>query len=371
MHFADGTVVLKPGEPNDAIAFVISGRLRVHLDAPDSPNFFTIDVGDFVGEMSVIDRKPVSAYVVADAGCRVLMVDAETFFGHLLAIPEIGRRLMAVLTQRLRRASDRMMEELRANMELAQLQRDLHVAHDIQLGMLPQESSLFADRAEVDCAAGIRVARQVGGDFYDAYFVDQNHLFIMIGDVCGKGLPAALFMVRAMTLLRSESTRRERAKRNPLPRMMDRVNQLLTERNEASLFVTVFCALLDTATGALAFVNAGHNPPALALPDGAFSLLDEPRNPVAGMIEGLAYKGGETVLAPGSAIVLYTDGVTEAAAPGGENFGLERFLAVLDASERTARALAQATLGAVEAFAGSAPQSDDIAVIVARYVGPA
>jgi serine phosphatase RsbU (regulator of sigma subunit) len=278
---------------------------------------------------------------------------------------------MVILTERLRRASARMLAQQRAALEFAQLQRDLRVAHDIQLGMLPQQTNLFADRAEVDVAAGIRVAREVGGDFYDAYFVDPTHLFLMIGDVCGKGLPAALFMVRAMTLLRSESTRRDRSKMGALHKLMDRVNALLVERNETSHFATVFCALLDTVTGRLAYVNAGHCPPLLAAPGGAFVPLAEPRNPVVGIVEGLAFASAELDLAPGSVLVLYTDGVTEALTPEQEEFGIGRVLATLGGPERSPAAIVPAIFGAVEGFAGMATQSDDIAILAARYVGPA
>lgn len=370
VRYPDGTVLLRPGERNTTVAFVLSGRLRVHHDAPGSQNFFVIEVGNCAGEMSAIDGKPVSAYVVADSGCRALLVEGDTLFAALLSAPEAARRFMAVLTERLRRTSERMLEQQRQRMEFEQLQRDLRVAHDIQLGMLPHEASFLSDRPEVEIAAGIRVARQVGGDFYDAYFVDRSHAFLMIGDVCGKGLPAALFMVRAMTLLRSESSRRHGARKQPLQFLMDRVNALLLERNDASLFATVFCGLLDTTTGRLAYVNAGHCPPLLAGPGRPFAPLAEPRNPVVGIIDGISYVGGEIALEPGATLVLYTDGVTEAQSRDDGDFGAARLLAALDSTERRASSLLEATLCAVSDFAGAEPQSDDIAVLVARFLGP-
>jgi serine phosphatase RsbU (regulator of sigma subunit) len=255
-------------------------------------------------------------------------------------------------------------------MELKQLQRELGLAQEIQAGMLPQESPLFPERADVDCAARIRVARQVGGDFYDAFFIDQTRLLVTIGDVCGKGMPAALLMVRTVTLLRSEATRRTGAKRGQLQRMVERLNQQLAERNEAALFVTTFCALLDTATGKLAFVNAGHNPPLLALGDGSFELLIGPRNPVAGFVGTLSYGAGEVALPPGSALVLYTDGVIDAQAASGELFGEQRLLDALNrASGRSATQLVDDTMAALDGFVGDAAQADDIAVLALRYSG--
>ena len=236
--------------------------------------------------------------------------------------------------------------------------------------MLPQESPLFPERADVDCAARIRVARQVGGDFYDAFFIDQTRLLVTIGDVCGKGMPAALLMVRAVTLLRSEATRRTGAKRGQLQRIVERLNQQLAERNDASLFVTTFCALLDTATGKLSFVNAGHNAPLLAPRDGPFAFVSGPRNPVAGLVGTLAYSAGEVTLAPGSALVLYTDGVVDAQAADGGLFGEQRLLDALDAApERGAVNLVDATMAAVDRFVGDAAQADDIAVLALRYSG--
>jgi serine phosphatase RsbU (regulator of sigma subunit) len=381
VRFHDGAVMLRPGQPNDAMAFVINGRLRVHLDAPDSPTYFVIAAGDCVGELSVIDGRPASAYVVADPGTRVLLVDADTLFERLLAIPAVSRNFMRILSDRVRRTSSRVVEQIRSELDLAHLQRDLGFAREIQAGMLPQESPLFPDREEVDCAARLLAARQVGGDFYDAFFIDSTRLFVTIGDVCGKGLPAALFMVRALTVLRGEATRRTGAKRAYVQRVVERVNRLLVERNEQSLFVSLFCALLDTATGTLAYVSAGHNPPALALGGGPFELVTAPRNPVAGMMEGLSFAGGEVQLPPESVLVLYTDGVTEAQGERGEQveqveqleqFGPARLLATLNgAGERSATALVDATLAAVDRFTGERAPYDDMAVLALRYRSPA
>jgi len=370
-RYTGGEVLVRPSEPNTVVRFVLSGRLRVHLDAPDSPGFFAIEAGDCVGELSAIDGQPASAYIVADGACRVLLVDADTLFDRLLTIPEVNRRFMAMLTGRIRRTSDRVLNQTRTRFELAQLQRELGLAHEIQAGMLPQESPLFPDRTDVDCAARIRVARQVGGDFYDAFFIDQTRLLVTIGDVCGKGMPAALLMVRAVTLLRSEATRRTGAKRGQLQRLVERMNQQLAQRNEASYFVTTFCALLDTATGSLLYVNAGHNPPALALGAGSFELLKGPRNPVAGFVRDRTYATGEATLPPGSTLVLYTDGVIDAQAANGEIFGERRLFETLEAApDRGAAPLADRIMAAVDGFIGDAAPADDIAVLALRYSGP-
>lgn len=368
--FREDTVLLRPGDCNEVVAFVLDGRLRVYLDSLEDPDFVSIDPGRLVGELSVIDGDPVSAFVVADAGTHLLLVDQDTLFGKLLPVPEVSRNFMRMLTNRVRKTSERIVGQLRAAHAWEQLQRDLRVAHDIQIGMLPDAASLFPDRHDIEFAAGIRVAQEVGGDFYDAFFLDEHHLFVAIGDVCGKGLPAALFMVRALTLLRSEATSRSGSRLRPLPQVIERVNAQLLERNEASLFVTIFCAVLDTRTGRLVHVNAGHNAPVLVSPDGTAGFLEVRRNPVVGILGGLRFEASELVLAPGTTLFLYTDGATEAESAAGELFGTDRLLAAVgDTSARDARTISDRTFASVLEFSRDTVQSDDITLVAVRYVG--
>jgi CRP-like cAMP-binding protein/anti-sigma regulatory factor (Ser/Thr protein kinase) len=172
VRYPDSQVVLRPGERGDAITFVLSGRLRVHLDAPDSANFFTIGAGEFTGELSVIDGKAVSAYVVADSGCRALLVDSETLFRRLLTVPEVCRNFMTAYSERVRGTSVHIIEQLRAEMA----HREAQAAQRVQSGLLQPDSPLLPERTEVDCAVRMRAAREVGGDFYDAFFVDPRRL---------------------------------------------------------------------------------------------------------------------------------------------------------------------------------------------------
>jgi anti-sigma regulatory factor (Ser/Thr protein kinase)/CRP-like cAMP-binding protein len=362
VSYPDGQVLLRPGERGDALVFVLAGRLRVHLDAPDSPNFFTIGAGDFTGELAVIDGKPVSAYVVADAGCRVILVDAETLFRRLLTVPEVNRNFMTAYSERVRGTSVHVIEQLRAEMA----HRESQSASRIQAAVLPQGASLLAGRSEVDCAASLRPAREVGGDFYDAFFLDRTRLFVAMGDVSGTGLPTALGLARAVSILRRE------AASGTLPEAVGRLNRLLLETGEAGLSVSLFCAVLDTATGKLAYVSAGHPAPALARGDGLFRALEATRNPVVGVVESAAYAGGEVELTPGSALVLRTDGATDAQTWSREAFGEARLLEALnDADDRSAAALIEDTIAAIDRFVGDAPQADDITLLALRYRGPA
>ena len=368
--FPDEQLLLKRGDINTHVALVISGQLRIHLDSPDSDDFIEIAAGECAGEMSIIDGEPVSAYVVADAGCRLLLMEGTAFLNQVLIIPEVARNLMTAFAERMRANNGLIIRRTKAAMELQRLQRELRFARSIQAGLMPQRKPFFPERPDVDCAAHITPAREVGGDFYDAFLVDAETLFLTIGDVCGKGMPASLLMVRTLTLLRSEVARRPPHEQPEIRTVMYRVNRLLNANNEAQMFSSVFAALLDLESGRLRYVNAGHNPPLLFPPHGRCEFLAEPRNPVLGIRDGLEYRAGAVTLAAGSALLLYTDGVTEAARTSGELFGEERLLTVLGRShDAGAAALIDAALTAVRSFAGGAEQSDDVTLLALRYTG--
>jgi len=363
--FSASEVLLDRGQLNTSVALVIRGRLRVHLDAPGSSDFFEIVPGECVGEMSVIDGRPASAYVVADAGCRLLMMDAETFLSEVLIVPGVARNLMTVFAERMRRNNRLITDRMKAAMELERLQRELRFARDIQEGMLPQGYPLFPERTDLWCGGKMLAAREVGGDFYDAFFIDADRLFVAIGDICGKGMPAALLMARTMTLLRSEATRRVRSQRNHIQDIMERVNRGLSENNASFYFASIFAAIFNTSTGVLTYVNAGHNPPLIARPDAPFAYEPETRSPVAGVVPDARYRAVEVAFPAGATLVAYTDGVTEAENARNELWGEERLLATLNgARSKDAPALTDAVLSGVDAFTQGHRQSDDITLLV-------
>jgi serine phosphatase RsbU (regulator of sigma subunit)/anti-sigma regulatory factor (Ser/Thr protein kinase) len=366
MRYADGEVLLRPGERSDTLTFVLSGRLRVHSDAPDSANFSTIGAGDFAGELSVIDGEPVSAYVVADSDCRVLLVDADTLFGRLLTVPEVSRRFMMTLSGRVRHTSVHIISHLRDEMEQERQSRDLELARGIQATLLPDEQALFPARLELDCAARTRVARAFGGGFCDAFFVDSTRLLMVTGAVRGQALPAALLIGRTLTILRRE------AARTSLSRAFERLNRVLFASNGAGLSVSLSCVLLDIETGALTYVDAGHGPPAIALGTGRFERLAATNGPAVAVVEDAIFAGGEGRLPPGSALLLHTVELTDARAVSGEPFRDARLLAALEgAQDRSATVLVAATIAAVDRFAGDVPPADDLSVLALRYRGPA
>lgn len=362
---AGEVLLLEPGAPNEAVRIVLQGRLRVYLDRPLEGDFMAIGAGACVGEMSLIDDRPVSAYVVAEAGTRLLVVDAATFLERLMAIPRVSRNLISTLSNRMRRNDQLAIQRMRKVLELEQAQRELQYARAIQASLLPQEP-LFPDEPRLDCTGRMCTAREVGGDFYDIFPLDARHVFFVMADVCGKGLPAALFMVRAIAALRAQS-----AHAGCMPdhasRVVGELNEQLCTHNDAQQFLTAFCGILDLDTLTLSYVNAGHNPPLLAVEGGPFEYLAEPINPIVGMIEGLAYRAGEVRLGAGGMLLLYTDGVTEAENAQVDMLGEERLKARLNALRaRRARDLVDAVFNEVQTFVGDAPQSDDITVLAIR-----
>jgi phosphoserine phosphatase RsbU/P len=280
-------------------------------------------------------------------------------------VPGVARNLMTVFAERMRINNNRITERVKATMELERLQRELHFAKDIQESMLPQGYPLFPERADLFCGGRMRAAREVGGDFYDAFFIDQDRLFLTIGDICGKGMPAALLMARTMTLLRSEATRRVRSQRQHVKDILDRVNRRLCENNTNSYFSSIFAAMFSASTGMLTYVNAGHNPPLISSSGSTFRFEAGPRNPVVGITAERHYRGGEVKLSSGDTLVLYTDGVTEAEDAESEQFGEDRLLSTLNSSQgQDASSIVDTLFEAVDVFTKRHQQSDDITVLV-------
>jgi serine phosphatase RsbU (regulator of sigma subunit)/anti-sigma regulatory factor (Ser/Thr protein kinase) len=365
VEYPAGAVVLRADEPLHSVLVVVKGSLRVHLGGPNSEDAVDIPTGQCVGELSVADGKPASAWVVTAEATLLLVIEGPVFLERLLAIPRIGRNLIVMLAERMRRGNERIVARIRGAMELEALQRELDFARRIQASMLPG-NPLLAGASGLDCHGFMRAARQVGGDFYDVLPQGPDRFFFAIGDVCNKGMPAALFMVQALTLLRSEAARREQDPGAQLAGLARHVNDQLAASNEAQLFVSVFCAILDLDSGFLHYVNIGHNAPLIELPGAAPVFLEQPRNPIAGMVPDLAFKVGRIAFPSGSRLLLYTDGVTEAEAVDAAQFGEEAMQQLLAGSRSDVAGTVQGIVAAVDNFAGSQPQSDDITLLLIR-----
>ncbi|MFM9967158.1 MAG: PP2C family protein-serine/threonine phosphatase [Burkholderiales bacterium] len=364
-NFPAGEILLEPGQGNHALHLLIAGRLRIHFDRADSADFISIDEGGCFGELSIIDGRPVSAYVVADVASRVLQIEEGVFWEELIPYRGVARNLLNVLSERMRVNNDMILDRMKDRLALEHLQKELSIAHTIQLSMLPPGEHLFPDCAQVDAHAIMEPAKDVGGDFYDAFFTAPDRIFIAVGDVSGKGVPAALFMAKTITLMRMEAVRR----RSPAA-VLEAVNRALCEGNDAGMFVTLFCGILDLNNGEFSFANAGHNPPLLVRADGACDFLKVKKGLVAGIMEASRYPLDTMRLLPGESLLLYTDGVTEALNTAEELYTEARFLETAQqAASPTPRALVEAVRASIAAFALDAPQADDITLLALRYVG--
>ncbi len=246
---------------------------------------------------------------------------------------------------------------------LVTLERDLELAAEIQRSFLPGGGPV--EEAGFALCAAMTPARAVGGDFYDYFRLGDGRLGLVIGDVSGKGVPAALFMAVTRTLLRAAALRGGAAPGD----FLNEVNRALLGDAASPLFVTVFCGVLDPGSGALAYANGGHNPPLLLRAGGAAEPLRERGLPVGALGEA-EYRTAEAVLAPGDVLFLYTDGVTEAMDGRGELFSAARLQEALERADRSSPArVIDSVLAAVRRFAAEAPQSDDLTVLAARYAG--
>jgi sigma-B regulation protein RsbU (phosphoserine phosphatase) len=237
--------------------------------------------------------------------------------------------------------------------KLVALETDLDLASRMQQSILPTS---FPETAGYRVFASMEPARDVGGDFYDVLPMPKNRLCLAVADVSGKGVPAALFMMSSRTLLRGAAIGHSEP-----GKMVREVNRLLCEDNDAAMFVTVFLAVFDPASGELAYANGGHNPPLVFRADGTATLLPTTEGVALGVVPEIDYAENSVILSPGEAVVFYTDGVTEAENDRGEQFGLDRLCRLFaDGLPDDARGITTAVLEAVRSFAEGAPQFDDI-----------
>ena len=247
--------------------------------------------------------------------------------------------------------------------QLLDIQTDLTVAREIQHAILPRTFRLKMDDADkVDICASMLAAKDVGGDFYDFFPIDDHRIGFTIADVSGKGVPAAIFMAVSRTLIKATGLRDL-----PSHECVATVNDILCGESVESMFVTVFYGIYDLKTGTIEFTNAGHNPPFLMHADGSVEQLKTESNLVLGAMEGLSFKSESLQLNPGDALVLYTDGVTEAENKDHDQFGESRLQETLSRMQGAeSRQIVDTVNAKVKEFADGAPQSDDITQLVIR-----
>lgn len=249
--------------------------------------------------------------------------------------------------------------------EAARIDSELAFARSIQESALPREFPAFPERNEFDLYASMEPAKTIGGDFYDFFLLDEHRLAFLIADVSGKGIPAAMFMMRAKAIVKSVAQTQ-----NEACDVLTLANNILSENNDDNMFVTIWLGMLNIDTGYISFANAGHCAPLIKRADGMCDYLRFRSGPMLGAMPGVRFKKREMKIEPGDAIFLYTDGITEAERETDVFYGEERLLNVLkSSSSSSASEMCDAVKGDVVRFVYSAPQSDDLTMLALVYKG--
>ena len=250
-------------------------------------------------------------------------------------------------------------EALESRDKLVALQNELSVANKMQQSILPTS---FPTGRGFEIFGSMKPARDVGGDFFDVLSLEDGRIGLVVADVSDKGVPAALFMMSSRTLLKGAAIGLDAP-----GKVLSEVNQLLQEENDAAMFVTVFYATFDPESGELTYANGGHNTPLVVHADGSSTVIPPTGGVALGVVPDFTYEESAMTLQPGDRVVLYTDGVTEAENDHGDQFGLERLCEIFTNGTPTdVRATNEAVFAAVEAFAGDAPQFDDVTCLTLR-----
>ena len=303
------------------------------------------------------------AMVIAGFGLSYLLYQFG-FLTHPLWIPVCAAVLyvLSLLLHYVQAAREKQALAL----EKERIDAELKLATRIQTEALLKEFPPFPDRTEFDLYASMDPAKEVGGDLYDFFLIDPDHLALVIGDVSGKGIPAALFMMLSITLIRHIA----RTHTSPSKILMA-VNEEICARNPAQMFVSVWLGILEISTGKMITANAGHEYPALKKPDGSFELLLGKHGLVVGAMEGIRYRETELMLEPGAKLFVYTDGAPEATDSHEELFGNDRLIEALrDGEQGTPKEILETVDRHIREFVGEAPQFDDLTMLCLEYRGP-
>jgi serine phosphatase RsbU (regulator of sigma subunit) len=394
-------LLIEQGARSDAAYFLAKGEVSVFTETTyGQVPLATLKAPRLIGEVGALADLPRTAGIKALTDAEVYRIDRAQILelGHrhpdllVSVISQLGRQLENVnttiglytnaLSALERREFDpHVLEDLqnpppqlsefatvfrRFAAQIAVKRRhedEMASAAMIQTALLPRDDLPTALQAtgQAEMAAAIRPAREVGGDFYDYFLIDEHRLAFAIGDVCGKGLPASLFMTMVLTVLRTAAK-----EQSTVASTIARANAILCQNNDHSLFATTFFGVLDLRSGHLEYCNCGHNPPMVLSPEGTLQWLPATGLPLAIFDDRSASAVGLS-LAAGACLVLYTDGVTEALNERDEEFGRERLVDTL-LSLNGARAAEMVTglLTTTAAFAGAAVQADDITVMVIK-----
>ena len=399
--FPAGETIMRQGEHGSFALVILEGEVDVYVEIPAGLiHMATLGQDRVVGELGGFADVPRTATIVARTDIAALRVDRDNLMSLAAEFPSIGIEIIGELGQRLHSTNQslayltyaanalardeydaamlveltnqsgalasfaRAFADMAAEIRAKQSRREeMQAAAAIQQSILPGPLPQDGAASRVDLHADMRPAREIGGDFFDFFLIDEDRLAFTVADVSGKGIPAALFMAVSRTVMRNAASGADMG-----ARMID-ANRLLSAENAACMFVTMFHGVLDLTTGLLRYCNAGHNPPYLLRADGGRETLKATGIPF-GIDSDRPYRIAEISLVPGDALFLFSDGITEAFSPAGEIFGEPRLERALDGARgRGAAEMVAEVIGATDEFAAGAEQSDDITCLALVYRG--
>lgn len=342
-------VVTFGAECDDGMYIILSGTTDVFDNKGKVIN--TLSVGDFIGELGLIndDKRGATVRAATDVTCANI---SKALFEEIAGR---NRKIYGTFMNMLYTKTTKLITEQ------ARIKSELNVATRIQAECLEDDFTPFNKLDAVKIYADMRPAKEVGGDFYDIFMIDNDHLCFLIADVSGKGVPAAIFMSMAKTHIKNYATLGL-----PLAEVAERANNQLCYKNETGMFVTAFICVLDLKTDDVTFINAGHNKPFIRQANGDFKMIDTKVNLVFGMMEDVPYKEQHFKMSEGDSIYMYTDGVTEALNRKQEFFGDDRLEQVLNShisDVYDTKKFVETMYNEVDLFADGEMQADDITMV--------
>jgi serine phosphatase RsbU (regulator of sigma subunit) len=378
-------VLFREGDLGEHFYIVTNGTIEVFLGGGKSEEMLLnlVQKGEYLGEMSlVLPGGHRTATARARDEVTLLSMSRTRFLELTKKHPELSSAMVNVLSQRLDAANTQSFrdltdknkqlqsayDELKAAqaqlIEKERLERELQVAADIQLSILPDE---LPRPNGFDFGARILPARQVGGDFYDIFTLDENRIGVVIGDVADKGIPSAIFMARTHALIMAEADASMSSSD-----VMRAVNRHITRLQKSTQFVTVLYGVLDMTTRAFNYARAGHEPPLLLQADGTVERLSHKSGMALGLWEDITLDEHAVILPPGSSLLLFTDGMTDCRDPKGEAFGLERIKQKLsDLTNHNAQQICDFLLETLKTYQEGSKQDDDVTLVAVHTLNDA
>lgn len=376
-YLQPGEVLFHEGERGEHFYILTDGELEILLGAGTKEELLlnTLGPGEYLGEMSlIVPGGERTATARARQKAVLLAMSRDEFTALIEQYPALAQSMVRVLSKRLdstnyatfrdltekNRQLQKAYNELKAAqeqlIEKERLERELEVAADIQISILP---AVLPAPPRFDFGARIDPARQVGGDFYDVFRIGENKVAVVIGDVADKGVPSAIFMARAHALIAAEAETYD----NP-GAVMRKVNAHITRLEKTTQFVTVLYGILNIDNGEFVYARAGHEPPLMFLPGGKVERLPHGSGMALGLWEDITLDERTVTLPPGSTLLLYTDGMTDCRDPKGEPFGLERIQRTLGGCPgSSAQEICDHLLQTLKDYQQGAKQDDDVTLV--------